>query len=210
MKVNLHIWIYVKLIHHVDCAFGIVLDNLSSGHLFHLDDFRVHPINWNFTNWLIWVYFNSQDETGEVNEAAQLIERYKVFDLWPCGQSELVIFGLNTTQESNSVKSNNDGLQPAMLKAEKAKKAPAIVQPDISQMTPFKVLFCICKEMSRFRIWHVIFGLFKFSAHLQMDTRWTSHSRRHISHSTTCSWPCFKASTSKMFRWAVRHPWYAP
>ena len=140
MKVNLQIWkIYVKLIHYVDCAFGIVLDNLSSGHLFHFDDFRVYPINWNFTNWLIWIYFNSQDETGEVNEAAQLIERYKVFDLWPCGQSELVIFGLNTTQESNSVKSSNDGLQPAMLKAEKAKKAPAIVQPDISQMTPFKV-----------------------------------------------------------------------
>ena len=85
-----------------------------------------------------------------MNEAAQLIERYKVFDLWPCGQSELVIFGLNTTQESNSVKSNNDGLQPAMLKAEKAKKAPAIVQPDISQMTPFKVLFCK-KKMSTFR-----------------------------------------------------------
>ena len=152
LKVNLHIWkIYVKLIHHVDCAFGIVLDNLSSGHLFHFDDFRVYPINWNFTNWLIWLYFNSQDETGEVNEAAQLIERYKVFDLWPCGQSELVIFGLNTTQESNSVKSNNDGLQPAMLKAEKAKKAPAIVQPDISQMTPFKVLFI--RKMSRFREW---------------------------------------------------------
>ena len=74
-----------------------------------------------------------------MNEAAQLIERYKVFDLWPCGQSELVIFGLNTTQESSSVKSKNDSLQPAMIKAEKAKKAPAIVQPDISQMTPFKV-----------------------------------------------------------------------
>ena len=104
-----------------------------------------------------------------MNEAAQLIERYKVFDLWPCGQSELVIFGLNTTQESNSVKSNNDGLQPAMLKAEKAKKAPAIVQPDISQMTPFKVLFC--KEMSRYREKYAIFGLYKLSAHLQMDTR---------------------------------------
>ena len=35
------------------------------------------------------------DSNGEANQAAQLIERYKVFDLWPCSKEELIIYGLS-------------------------------------------------------------------------------------------------------------------
>ena len=35
------------------------------------------------------------DSNGEANQAAQLIERYKVFDLWPCSKEELIIHGLS-------------------------------------------------------------------------------------------------------------------
>ena len=69
-----------------------------------------------------------------------MIERYKVLDLWPCGQSELIIFGLNESEEKNSVKTNGEGGQPTSFTAEKSKKTPTLVSPDISQMTPFKVL----------------------------------------------------------------------
>ena len=69
-----------------------------------------------------------------------MIERYKVLDLWPCGQSELIIFGLNESDEKNSVKTNGEGGQPTSFTAEKSKKTPTLVSPDISQMTPFKVL----------------------------------------------------------------------
>ena len=35
------------------------------------------------------------DSNGEANQAAQLIERYKVLDLWPCSKEELIIYGLS-------------------------------------------------------------------------------------------------------------------
>ena len=84
-----------------------------------------------------------------------MIERYKVLDLWPCGQSELIIFGLNESEEKNSAKTNGEGGQPTSITAEKSKKAPSLVSPDISQMTPFKVLirffiFIFLKQCFRF------------------------------------------------------------
>ena len=84
-----------------------------------------------------------------------MIERYKVLDLWPCGQSELIIFGLNESEEKNSVKTNGEGGQPTSFTAEKSKKTPTLVSPDISQMTPFKVLirffiFIFSKQCFRF------------------------------------------------------------
>ena len=47
------------------------------------------------------------DSNGEANQAAQLIERYKVFDLWPCSKEELIIHGLS---EHAPVEKSSGGL----------------------------------------------------------------------------------------------------
>ena len=86
------------------------------------------------------MYFNLQDLNGEANEAAQLIERYKVFDLWPCGKEERLIYGLAEHESKTSSKiSKEGGASHLSLGAiEKVKKPVALAAPDISQMTPYK------------------------------------------------------------------------
>ena len=85
--------------------------------------------------------FIIKDLNGEANEAAQLIDRYKVLDLWPCGKNELVIFGLNDSEEKTTVNNTTDGVQPAHFSNEKSKKTINLVAPDVSQLTPFKVIY---------------------------------------------------------------------
>lgn len=87
------------------------------------------------------VLASQTDLNGEANEAAQLIERYKVLDLWPCGKNELVIFGLNDSEEKTTVNNTTDGVQPAHFSNEKSKKTINLVAPDVSQLTPFKPTF---------------------------------------------------------------------
>jgi len=90
------------------------------------------------------------DSNGEANQAAQLIERYKVFDLWPCSKEELIIYGLSDQSpvEKSSVGqvqiegSNGQHTTRSGTSMEKVKKTlPILAAPDISQMTPFKPTF---------------------------------------------------------------------
>ena len=91
------------------------------------------------------------DSNGEANQAAQLIERYKVFDLWPCSKEELIIYGLSdqspVEKGSNVGQVNTEGpngqhANRSMTPMEKVKKPlPTLAAPDIAQMTPFKPTF---------------------------------------------------------------------
>jgi len=93
------------------------------------------------------------DLNGEANEAAQLIERYKVFDLWPCGKEERLIYGLAESDPqaafikagSNAKESKSHLLshhQSGTTEGGKAFKKPiSFSTPDVSQMTPFKPTF---------------------------------------------------------------------
>lgn len=87
------------------------------------------------------------DINGEANEAAQLIERYKVFDLWPCSKEELLIYGLSETLPKSAPNAGGGGshlrsanAQPksSLLLQEKVKKTVSLASPDVSQLTPFK------------------------------------------------------------------------
>ena len=92
-----------------------------------------------------------------------MIERYKVLDLWPCGKSELIIFGLNESEEKNSVKANGDDGQPTSFTAEKSKKkTPTLVSPDISQLTPFKVGIFLVKSNLSFSIKCICLSIYFF------------------------------------------------
>ena len=85
------------------------------------------------------MYFIRQDLNGEANEAAQLIERYKVFDLWPCGKEERLIYGLAEHESKTTSKISKEGPSHlSMATIEKVKKPVALAAPDISQMTPYK------------------------------------------------------------------------
>ena len=79
------------------------------------------------------------------NEAAQLIERYKVFDLWPCSQQELLIYGLSDHQTFQTQNiSNSTSKSEVVFEAAKdkiMKKPTNMVTPDVAQMTPFKPTF---------------------------------------------------------------------
>jgi len=90
------------------------------------------------------------DSNGEANQAAQLIERYKVFDLWPCSKEELIIHGLSELApvekssggQINIEGSNGQQNSRSSTSMEKVKKAlPTLAAPDIAQMTPFKPSF---------------------------------------------------------------------
>jgi cleavage stimulation factor subunit 3 len=68
-----------------------------------------------------------------------LIERYKVFDLWPCGKEELKSYGFEeaTAKISNS-RTAQESQELRIASLGKTKKRATIATPDISQMTPFK------------------------------------------------------------------------
>jgi tRNA A-37 threonylcarbamoyl transferase component Bud32 len=73
-----------------------------------------------------------------------LIERYKVFDLWPCGKEELKSYGFEeaTAKISNS-RTAQESQELRIASLGKTKKRATIATPDISQMTPFKVSISI-------------------------------------------------------------------
>ncbi|KAF6206641.1 hypothetical protein GE061_017877 [Apolygus lucorum] len=77
----------------------------------------------------------------EGKETAQLVDRYRFLDLYPCSMAELKSIGYNevtnrTTNLKNSIHSNPGFLADGLIDEEGAQRL--IPRPDVSQMIPFK------------------------------------------------------------------------